>query len=228
MTSSENGSKGKEKAPLFGKKERKLISDPIWDNNPISLQVLGICSALAVTTKFFPSLIMVLALTFVLIFSNMFISLLRNFIPNKVRIIVELSIVASLVIVADQFLKAYVFEASKLLSVFVGLIITNCIVLGRAEAFAMANGPWRSILDGIGNGLGYGLILLVVATIREIFGSGKLLGGTPLEFQVIPNFVYSWGYVNNGLMVLAPAAFFIVGLLIWLQRSLTPKLVEED
>ncbi len=212
-----------EKEPLFGKKEKRLISDPLWDNNPITLQVLGICSALAVTTKLVPALVMTAALIFVLTFSNVIISLLRNFIPNKIRIIVELSVVASLVIIADQVLKAFLFDQSKLLSVFVGLIITNCIVLGRAEAFAMANGPWKSMLDGIGNGLGYGFILIIVGVIREIFGSGQLLG-----HQVIPQFMYDLGYSNNGLMVLAPAAFFIVGLFIWLQRSITTKLVEEE
>ncbi len=213
----------KERGPLFGKKQRKLISDPLWDNNPITLQVLGICSALAVTTKLEPALVMTGALVFVLVFSNLFVSLLRNLIPNKIRIIVELSIVASLVILADQFLKAFMWDASKQLSVFVGLIITNCIVLGRAEAFALANGPWKSILDGLGNGLGYGLILIAVGFFRELLGSGNLLG-----YQVIPDALYEMGYKNNGLMMLAPAAFFLVGLFIWVQRHISKKLVEEE
>lgn len=212
-----------EKEPLFGKKQKKLITDPLWENNPITLQVLGICSALAVTTKIKPAFFMTLSLMFVLTFSNIIISLLRNLIPNKIRIIVELSVVASLVILADQILKAYVFDVSKELSVFVGLIITNCIVLGRAEAFAMANGPYKSALDGLGNGLGYGFILIIVAIIRELLGSGSLWG-----FKVIPQFLYDAGYVNNGLMVLAPAAFFLVGLFIWIQRSVSKQLVEEE
>jgi Na+-transporting NADH:ubiquinone oxidoreductase subunit D len=213
----------KEKEPLFGRKERKILVDPFWDNNPITLQVLGICSALAVTTQLVPSLYMAAALTAVITLSNLAISLMRNYIPNSIRIIVELSVIASLVILTDQTLKAFAFEQSKTLSVFVGLIITNCIVLGRAEAFAMANGPWRSLLDGVGNGLGYGFILIVVAALRELFGGGSLLG-----VQVIPESLYSLGYVNNGLMVLAPAAFFLVGLFIWVQRTITKKLVEED
>lgn len=212
-----------EKEPLFGKKQKKLITDPLWENNPITLQVLGICSALAVTTKIKPAFFMTLSLIFVLTFSNIIISLIRNLIPNKIRIIVELSVVASLVILADQILKAYVYDVSKELSVFVGLIITNCIVLGRAEAFAMANGPWKSALDGLGNGLGYGFILIIVAVLRELFGSGSLWG-----FKVIPQFLYDVGYVNNGLMVLAPAAFFLVGLFIWIQRSISKQLVEEE
>jgi len=213
----------KEKTPFFGVKEKKLITDPFWDNNPITLQVLGICSALAVTTQLQPAIVMSIALTVVVGFSNLFISLLRNFIPSNIRIIVELTIIASLVILADEVLKAFLFDMSKELSVFVGLIITNCIVLGRAEAFALANGPWKSLLDGIGNGLGYGFILIVVAVLREFFGSGSLLG-----FRMIPNSLYDIGYVNNGLMVLAPAAFFIVGLFIWIQRTISNKLVEEE
>ena len=213
----------KEGLQIFGKKERKLIKDPLWDNNPITLQVLGICSALAVTTQVQPAFVMALALTAVITLSNLIISLMRNQIPSNIRIIVELAVIASLVILADQILKAFAFEASKQLSVFVGLIITNCIVLGRAEAFAMANGPWKSLLDGFGNGLGYGILLLIVAVFREFFGSGTLLG-----FQLIPTKLYELGYVNNGLMVLAPAAFFLVGIIIWIQRSISKKLVEED
>jgi len=212
-----------EKDPLFSKKNRKLLADPLWDNNPITLQVLGICSALAVTTQVVPALVMAAALTIVVAFSNTLISFMRNYIPNNIRIIVELSVIATLVIMADQILKAFLFEQSKILSVFVGLIITNCIVLGRAEAYAMANPPFKSFLDGLGNGLGYGAILIVVAVIREIFGSGTLLG-----YTVIPKVAYNLGYTNNGLMVLAPAAFFIVGLLIWLQRTISAKLNEED
>ena len=212
-----------EKEPLFGKKEKKLISDPFWNNNPITLQVLGICSALAVTTQLKPSLVMAVALTVVCALSNLSVSFMRNFIPNNIRIIVELSIIASLVILADQILKAFMFEQSKLLSVFVGLIITNCIVLGRAEAYALANGPWRSLLDGIGNGLGYSFILLVVALFREFFGSGTLMG-----YSVVPQMAYQLGYQNNGLMVLAPAAFFLVGIFIWIQRSISKDLVEEE
>ncbi len=216
-----------EKAPLFGKKEKKLLTDPFWNNNPITLQVLGICSALAVTTQVQPAFIMAISLTFVTAFSNFFVSLLRNYIPNNIRIIVELSIIATLVILADQTLKAFAFDQSKKLSVFVGLIITNCIVLGRAEAFALANNPFRSFLDGLGNGFGYGFILLVVAVIRELFGSGKLFIGTPFEVS-LPKAVYDFGYVNNGLMVLAPAAFFLVGIFIWIQRSISTKLVEDE
>jgi len=212
-----------EKEPLFGKKEKKLLTDPFWDNNPITLQVLGVCSALAVTTQVVPALVMAVALTVVVAFSNLLISLMRNYIPSGIRIIVELSVIASLVILSDQVLKAFMFEQSKMLSVFVGLIITNCIVLGRAEAYALANGPWKSFLDGIGNGAGYGFILLLVAVIRELFGSGSILG-----YKLIPQFAFDLGYVNNGLMVLAPAAFFLVGLFIWIQRSITKKLVEED
>ncbi|MBF0433213.1 MAG: NADH:ubiquinone reductase (Na(+)-transporting) subunit D [Fibrobacteria bacterium] len=217
------GDETKERELLFGKKQKKLITDPLWDNNPITLQVLGICSALAVTTKLIPALVMTGALVFVLVFSNLFISLLRNYIPSKIRIIVELSIVASLVIVTDQVLKAFMWDQSKLLSVFVGLIITNCIVLGRAEAFALANGPWKSILDGLGNGLGYGFILVVVGFFRELFGFGTLM-----DIQIIPQAMYDLGYKNNGLMVLAPAAFFLVGIFIWVQRHLSKKLVEEE
>jgi len=209
--------------PMFGKKNRKLMADPLWDNNPITLQVLGICSALAVTTQVAPALVMAAALTVVVAFSNTIVSFMRNYIPNNIRIIVELSVIATLVILSDQILKAFMFEQSKILSVFVGLIITNCIVLGRAEAFAMANPPYKSFLDGLGNGFGYGLILIAVAVLREVFGSGTLLG-----YSVIPQVAYDLGYQNNGIMVLAPAAFFIVGLLIWLQRTISAKLNEED
>lgn len=206
------------KQPLFGKKERAIVRDPLWDNNPITLQVLGICSALAVTTQVSVTLVMCIAVTVVLSASNVIVSSLRNLIPGKIRIIVMLAVVASLVIVVDQLLKAYLFEMSKQLSVFVGLIITNCIILGRAEGFAMANKPWPSFLDGFGNALGYSVILLIVATAREIFGSGTWFGLT-----VIPASFYEFGYQNVGLMILPPGAFIILGLLIWAQRSVSKQ-----
>jgi len=192
---------------LLSKKDRKIVKDAVWGNNPITFQVLGICSALAVTVQLKTALVMCAALTFVVSMSNVIISLLRNMIPSKIRIIVQLSVVSSLVILADQFLKAYMYDVSKQLSVFVGLIITNCIVMGRAEAYAMANPPWKSLLDGLGNGLGYSAVLILVAIGREVLGSGTLLG-----YQVIPQFMYDQGYVNCGVMVLAPGAFFLLGL----------------
>jgi len=206
----------KAKAPLFGKKERAAVKDPLWDNNPVTLQVLGICSALAITTSMKPALVMCISLTFVLCGSNVVISLLRNFIPNKIRIIVMLSVVSTLVILVDQVLKAYAFDMSKQLSVFVGLIITNCIVMGRAEAFAMANKPWPSFLDGLGNGMGYSIILILVATGREILGNGTWFG-----IQLIPQAVYDLGYNNMGLMLLPPGAFLLLGIIIWIQRTLS-------
>ncbi|MBP8301283.1 MAG: NADH:ubiquinone reductase (Na(+)-transporting) subunit D [Planctomycetes bacterium] len=204
------------KRSLFGKDELKAIKDPLWDNNPIALQVLGICSALAVTTRLDKALVMGIGVTLVTALANVIISTIRNFIPNKIRIIVQLVVVSGVVIVFDQILKAYMFDLSKQLSVFVGLIITNCIVMGRLEAYAMSNPPWRSFLDGIGNGLGYMWILAIVGSIREIFGSGKLLG-----FQVVPQALYDAGYVNNGLMVLAPGAFLLLGIIVWVQRSIS-------
>ena len=201
---------------LFGPVERKAVLDPLWDNNPIALQILGICSALAVTTRLDKSLIMGVGVVFVCALANVVISSIRNFIPNKIRIIVQLVVVSSLVIVFDQFLKAFMYDLSKQLSVFVGLIITNCIIMGRLEAYAMGNPPWRSLLDGIGNGLGYMWILAVVGAVREIFGAGKLLG-----YQVIPQPLYDAGYVNNGLMVLAPGAFVLLGIIVWIQRSIS-------
>ncbi len=201
---------------IFTKKDKKIIKDALWDTNPVTFQVLGICSALAVTVQLQTALVMSAALTFVVALSNVSISLLRNYIPSKIRIIVQLSIVSSLVILADQFLKAYMFDVSKQLSVFVGLIITNCIVMGRAEAFAMANPPLKSFWDGLGNGLGYSAILIIVAIAREILGSGTLLG-----FQVVPQFLYDAGYVNCGMMVLAPGAFFLLGIIIWIQRAIS-------
>jgi Na+-transporting NADH:ubiquinone oxidoreductase subunit D len=201
---------------LFGKDELKVIKDPLWDNNPIAFQILGICSALAVTTRLDKALVMGIGVTLVTALSNVLISSIRGFIPSKIRIIVQLVVVSGVVIVFDQFLRAYMFELSKQLSVFVGLIITNCIVMGRLEAYAMGNPPWRSFLDGLGNGLGYMWILAVVATVREIFGSGKLLG-----FQLVPQALYDAGYVNNGLMVLAPGAFLLLGIIVWIQRSIS-------
>jgi len=201
---------------LISKQDRKIVKDAIWDNNPITFQVLGICSALAVTVQLESTLVMCAALTTVLALSNTIISLLRNLIPSKIRIIVQLSIISTLVILADQFLKAYMYDVSKQLSIFVGLIITNCIVMGRAEAYAMANPPWKSFLDGIGNGLGYSAILILIAIGRERLGSGTLLG-----YAVVPQFLYDLGYVNCGLMVLAPGAFFLLGIIIWIQRAIS-------
>ncbi|MQQ09792.1 NADH:ubiquinone reductase (Na(+)-transporting) subunit D [Epibacterium sp. SM1979] len=203
-------------------KRKEMLIDPLVDNNPITLQVLGICSALAVTSSLKVAVVMAIAVTLVTAFSSMFISMLRNHIPGSIRIIVQMVIIASLVILVDQMLKAYAFEISKTLSVFVGLIITNCIVMGRAEAFAMKNPPLDSFIDGIGNGLGYGLILMLVGTIRELFGSGSLFGVTILE--TVNN--GGW-YVPNGLLLLPPSAFFIIGLIIWAFRSWKTNQVEE-
>ena len=200
----------------FGKKERGFVVDPLSDNNPITVQVLGICSALAVTVQFNLALTMTAAVIAVLAASNVSISLLRNFIPSSIRIIVQLSVIASLVIVVDQVLKAFVYYLAVQLSVFVGLIITNCIIMGRAEAFAMANKPWPSFLDALGNGLGYGAILCLVALFREILGSGALFG-----IKLVPQAVYDFGYADMGLMVIAPGAFIILGLIIWAQRTWT-------
>ena len=199
---------------VWGKQERKAFGDPLSDNNPITVQVLGICSALAVTVQMQTALVMAIALTAVLASSNTLISLMRDLIPGKIRIVVMLSVIATLVIVVDQILKAYLFDISKQLSVFVGLIITNCIVMGRAEAYAMANKPWPSFVDGLGNGIGYGVILMIVAFFRELLGSGSVFG-----LQIVPDAAYAAGYTNMGLMVLAPGAFILLGLLIWAQRS---------
>lgn len=206
----------REPLEIFGKKQRKITFDPLVDNNPITVQVLGICSALAVTVAMNTALVMSLAVIAVLSCSNVVISLLRNYIPPSIRIIVQLSVIASLVILVDQFLQAFLFDISKQLSVFVGLIITNCMIMGRAEAFAMANTPWPSFLDGLGNAMGYSAILLLVATGREILGAGKFFG-----FQVVPSFAYDLGYTDMGLMVLAPGAFILLGLIIWAQRTWT-------
>jgi Na+-transporting NADH:ubiquinone oxidoreductase subunit D len=207
----------------MGKAEQSALLDPLFDNNPIGLQVLGICSALAVTTKLETALVMSVALTVVVALSNMSVSIIRNKIPSHIRIIVMLTIIASLVIITDQVLKAFVYDVSKQLSVFVGLIITNCIVMGRAEAYAMQNGPWLSFIDGIGNGLGYSLCLVIVAFFRELFGSGKLFG-----LDVLPLVTEGGWYTPNGLMMLAPSAFVIIGLLIWALRVWKPDQVEVD
>ncbi len=226
----------KVREPWFGKEERRLLTDPINDNNPITVQILGVCSALAVTTLVYPSIIMAIAVMFVTAFSNLFTSMLRTTIPKSVRMIVQLVIIATLVTIVEQLLKAVNFPIYKQLSVFIGLIITNCIVMGRLEAYAMANKPWRSFVDGIGNGLGYGLILIIVAVFRELFGKGSLLAGSPLEMKIIgtsdlywintkTNPWFGW-YMNNNMMVLSVAAMFILGILIWVQRSRNPKLID--
>ena len=202
---------------------KETLLNPLFKNNPITLQILGICSALAVTTKLETSLVMSGAVIFVVMFSNFFVSLIRNHIPSSIRIIVQMTIIASLVIIADQLLKAYMFEVSKGLSVYVGLIITNCIVMGRAEGFAMKNGPIASLLDGIGNGLGYAIVLIFVGFFRELFGTGKLLGYTILN----PINDGGW-YAPNGLMVLAPSAFFLIGFFIWIIRTFDKSQVEEE
>jgi Na+-transporting NADH:ubiquinone oxidoreductase subunit D len=204
-------------------KSREVLLDPIFNKNPIGLQILGICSALAVTSKLETVIVMALAVTFVLAGSNVSVSLIRKQIPSSIRIIVEITIIATLVIIVDQFLKAYAFGISKQLSVFVGLIITNCIVLGRAEAFATKNPPGLSFLDGIGNGLGYSIVLLIVAFFRELLGAGKLLG-----FTILPTTNEGGWYLANGLMLLPPSAFFIIGLLIWALRSWKTDQIESD
>ena len=208
--------------PLFSKKNRSLLSDPMDDNNPITVQVLGVCSALAITVQLKAAIVMTFSVIAVMAASNVIISLLRNLIPNRIRIIVQLVVVASMVILVDQVLRAYAYDVSKELSIFIGLIITNCIVMGRLEAFALGNGVWRSFLDGVGNAFGYAWILILVAFFRELLGSGKLLG-----VQAIPDFVYEMGYVDNGLMLLSPMALITVGLIIWVQRSRNRKLIEQ-
>jgi Na+-transporting NADH:ubiquinone oxidoreductase subunit D len=220
-----------DKEALFSQKNRKLLTDPLNDDNPITVQVLGICSALAITVQLKTAIVMSLAVMFVLVFGNLIVSLLRNLIPNRIRIIVQLLIVASLVILVDQVLKAYAYDVSKQLSVFVGLIITNCIIMGRFEAFALGNGPWKAILDGIGNTLGYGIILIIVAFFRELLGSGKLMGYEILGHKgktiAESTGLYHFGYENNGFMLLSPMALITVGVLIWLQRSKNRKLIED-
>ena len=212
----------KQKEPLFSPKNRKLLTNPLNTDNPITVQVLGICSALAVTAKLQPAFVMMLSVIFVLAMANVVISVLRNGLPPRIRIIVQLVVIASLVILVDQILKAYVYDISKQLSVFVGLIITNCIIMGRLEAFAMNNKPWPSFLDGIGNAVGYGWVLIAVAFVRELFGSGTLWG-----FQVVPNAFYEFGYKDNGFMILPPMALIVVGAIIWIQRSRNVALIEE-
>ncbi len=204
-------------------KNWKLLTNPLNDDNPITVQVLGICSALAVTVQVKPALVMAISVVVVTAFSNLVISLIRSTIPVRIRIIVQLVVVAALVIMVDQILKAYVYDVSKKLSVFVGLIITNCILMGRLEAFAMANKPWDSFLDGIGNGAGYGIILVILASLRELFGSGSILG-----YHIIPQKFYDLGYQNNGLMILPPMALITVGVLIWIQRSYNRKLIDKS
>lgn len=208
---------------MFSSKNMKLLIRPFGADNPVTVQVLGICSALAVTAKLQPALVMAISVTVVTAFSNLIISLLRNTIPPRIRIIVQLVVIAALVIVVDQILKAVAYEVSKQLSVFVGLIITNCILMGRLEAFAMANKPWPSFLDGLGNGIGYGMILVILAFFREIIGSGTLLG-----YRVIPQSFYEAGYSNNGLFILPPMALILLGIIIWIQRSRNKELIEKE
>lgn len=225
-----------EREPLFGKGERKLLTDPLNDNNPITVQVLGICSALAVTSLVYPSIVMSIAVVFVTAFSALFTSLLRNYIPKQVRLIVQLVIIATLVTVVELTLKYLNYPVYKQLSVYIGLIITNCIIMGRLEAFSMANKPWRSFLDGVGNGVGYGVILIGIAIVRELFGKGTLFAGSPIEMSIIgptadywinttTNSWFGW-YANNNLMVLPAAAMFVIGIMIWIQRSYNTKLVD--
>ena len=210
------------KGSLFPKKNRKPISDPLNDNNPITVQVLGICSALAITVQLKSAIVMAISVLAVLSIANVLISLMRKLIPNRIRIIVQLVVIAALVILVDQVLKAFVYDVSKELSVFVGLIITNCIIMGRLEAFGMANGPWKSFLDGLGNAFGYGWILIVVAFFRELLGSGTLYGYPVLEKLEL----YNYGYENNGMMILPPMALITVGIVIWVQRIKNEKLIE--
>ena len=235
-TAQKKETKAKEPVISFGKQERKLLTDPLNDNNPITVQVLGICSALAVTSLVYPSVVMAIAVVFVCSFSSLFTSLLRKNIPKQVRMIVQLVIIATLVTVVELTLKYLNYPIYKQLSVYIGLIITNCIIMGRLEAFSMANKPWRSFLDGVGNGLGYGAILIAVGLVREIFGKGSLFAGSPIELMIIgegagylintaENAWFGW-YANNNLMVLPAAAMFIIGIMIWIQRSVNTKLVD--
>jgi len=210
------------KESLFSKKNRKLISDPLIDNNPVTTQVLGICSALAITVQLKPAIVMALSVLVVLSVANVVVSLMRNLIPSRIRIIVQLVIIATLVILVDQVLKAFVYDVSKELSVFVGLIITNCIIMGRLEAFALGNKPWKSFLDGLGNAFGYGWILVVVAFFRELLGAGTLFGYPVLEKLGL----YEMGYQNNGMMILPPMALVTVGIIIWVQRMKNRDLIE--
>lgn len=213
-----------EKEPLFSSKNTKLLTEPIGINNPITVLVLGICSALAITVKLKPSLVMAVSVIAVMAVSNVVVSVIRNLIPPRIRIIVQLTVIASMVILVDQVLKAYAYDVSKQLSVFVGLIITNCIIMGRLEAFALANKPWPSLLDGLGNGAGYGAILIIVAFFRELLGSGTLMGYPVFEKIGL----YNTGYQNNGLMILPPMALITVGVIIWIQRSKNKELIETE
>ena len=208
-------------------KDSRLILDPLADNNPITIQVLGICSAFAITAELEASIVMSISVLFVLGIGNVVISLMRNIIPSKIRIIVQLIVVATLVIIVDLVLKAYAYELSKTLSVFVGLIITNCIIMGRFEAFALANSPYRSFLDGIGNALGYGVILIIVGFFRELLGSGTLLGFPVLGDPIEKTGLYAFGYENNGFMLLSPMALIVVGIIIWIQRNRNKALIED-
>jgi Na+-transporting NADH:ubiquinone oxidoreductase subunit D len=212
-----------EKEPLFSSKNLKLLREPLNKSNPITVQVLGICSALAVTVKLEPSFVMALSVVAVMAISNVVVSVFRKLIPPRIRIIVQLTVIASLVILVDQVLKAFAYDVSKQLSVFVGLIITNCIIMGRLEAFALGNKPWPAFLDGLGNSAGYGVILIIVAFFRELFGAGTIWG-----YQVFPDGFYNFGYVDNGLMILPPMALITVGIIIWVQRSRNKELVEEN
>jgi Na+-transporting NADH:ubiquinone oxidoreductase subunit D len=213
-----------EKEPLFSAKNIKLLREPLGSSNPITVQVLGICSALAVTVKLKPAIVMALSVLVVLAASNVVISLMRRSVPQRIRIIVQLVVIATMVIVVDEFLKAFAFDVSKQLSVFVGLIITNCIIMGRLEAFALANKPWESFLDGLGNAAGYGIILIIVAFFRELLGSGTLFGYPVLEKIGL----FGIGYENNGMMILPPMALITVGILIWVQRARNKKLIENN
>ncbi|MEN1784473.1 MAG: NADH:ubiquinone reductase (Na(+)-transporting) subunit D [Bacteroidota bacterium] len=212
---------------LLSKKDANLILDPLADNNPITIQVLGICSALAITAELQASVVMAISVIFVMGVGNVVISLLRNVIPSKIRIIVQLVVVATLVIIVDQVLKAFAYELSKTLGAFIGLIITNCIIMGRFEAFALGNGLWRSFLDGIGNALGYGVILIIVGFFRELLGTGTLFGFPVLGDPIAKTGLYGIGYENNGFMIIPPAALIVVGILIWVQRSRNRALIEE-
>ena len=223
-------SNSEEKEGFLSKENRKLLTDPLNDDNPITVQVLGICSALAITVQLEPAIVMAIAVMAVMAFSNMIISAMRNLIPNRIRIIVQLVVVAALVALVDQILRAYAYDVSKQLSVFIGLIITNCIVMGRLEAFALGNGVYKSFLDGIGNAAGYGLILIIVAFFRELLGAGKLFGYEVLGHKgatlAESTGLYAIGYENNGLMLLSPMALIVVGIIIWVQRSRNRKLIE--
>jgi Na+-transporting NADH:ubiquinone oxidoreductase subunit D len=218
--------KVREREPLFSKKNKKLISDPLDENNPVTIQVLGICSALAVTVQMKAAVVMSVSVLFVLILANVTVSLIRNLIPNRIRIIVQLVVVAALVIVVDQVLKAYLFDVSKELSVFIGLIITNCIIMGRLEAFALGNKPWPSALDAVGNSLGYAMVLVIVSFFKELFGSGKLFGVEIFGNIAEQTGLYSMGYMDNGLMLLPPSSLILVAVYIWVQKIRNPSLIE--